>query len=201
MSIVLRSIAAVGALVFFLSVTACAVKESDTGYRLDNAGSSLNFVSVKAADIAEAHTFDSLSGRIDEDGLATLTIDIDSVNTGLEIRDDRMKEFLFDMAAFPEVNVTVQINPATFASIDNGGTQSVEVAAKLDFMGNETELPASLLVTKSGGTIVVTTAKPIILSASNLGLNDGLAKLAELAGGISISKAVPVSFSLRFAKS
>ena len=55
---------------------------------LNNHRSELTFVSTKAIDIAEVHRFDSLAGRIEDNGKAVVTIDLASVDTGIDIRDE-----------------------------------------------------------------------------------------------------------------
>ena len=54
---------------------------------LDNDASTLTFTSIKAGTVAETHTFGELAGSIGADGNASLVIDLDSVDTGIEIRD------------------------------------------------------------------------------------------------------------------
>ena len=61
-------------------------------WQLNNDESSLTFVSTKASTVAEVLTFNSLQGRVTEGGMAELTIDLDSVDTAIELRDQRMVE-------------------------------------------------------------------------------------------------------------
>ena len=67
-------------------------------WTLDNAGSRLSFVSIKATNVAEVHTFDALSGSVGGDGHARVVIQLASVNTLIPIRDERMREMLFQTA-------------------------------------------------------------------------------------------------------
>ena len=55
-------------------------------WTLDADASSLNVVSIKNNSIAEVHRFPDLSGAIGADGEATLSVGLDSVQTGIGIR-------------------------------------------------------------------------------------------------------------------
>lgn len=57
---------------------------------LDSAGSQLHFMSVKADSVAKLHTFRTLSGSLSKSGEAKLIIDLNSVDTYVPIRDERM---------------------------------------------------------------------------------------------------------------
>lgn len=54
--------------------------------------SSINFVSVKANAVAEVSQFKKVAGTIDKQGNVKLSIDLASVDTGISIRDERMKK-------------------------------------------------------------------------------------------------------------
>ena len=54
------------------------------------------------------------------DGAARVEIDLASVNTGVEIRDERMREIFFQVADFPSATVTAQLDPQQFAALDSG---------------------------------------------------------------------------------
>jgi len=71
-------------------------------WTLDNASSQLSFVTVKAQDVAEVHTFSELSGTVWKDGIASVTVQLASVDTLIPIRDERMREVLSIPACFPQ---------------------------------------------------------------------------------------------------
>lgn len=165
---------------------------------LDNESSSLAFVSTKLDHIAEVLSFNQLSGELRADGGASLVIEVDSIDAIFDIRNERMEEHLFHMADFPTISVSAQLDMEAVGAISAGDTTTMPIDAALNLLGTEHQLSAEVLVTNTGEGLVVSTTKPILLSATALGLEEGLVTLAELAGGISISRAVPVSFTLSY---
>ena len=73
-----------------------AATSANAAWQLDGERSALSFVSTKAINIAEVHRFGELSGGVDADGMVNVSINLDSVDTAIELRDDRMKEMLFE---------------------------------------------------------------------------------------------------------
>jgi polyisoprenoid-binding protein YceI len=165
-------------------------------WQLDNAASQLNFISTKASHIAETHTFDELSGTIDDAGKASLIIDLTSVNTGIGIRNERMQSMLFNVVEFPQAEIATAID---LQSVSKTGPTTLPVNATLSLAGATTTVAGEVLVSPSGANAVtVTTIVPIVVSASQLNLQPGIEALREIAGLPSISYSVPVTFSLTF---
>ena len=73
--------------------------------------STFNFVSVKKDTIGEVLHFKKLSGQIDKNGKAGITIDLNSVDTGVQIRDERMREFLFETGKYPSATYQANVDP------------------------------------------------------------------------------------------
>lgn len=165
-------------------------------WQVDTNASSINFVSVKKENIVEAHIFKEFSGTVNEQGVAEIVISTNSVESSVEIRNNRMREFLFETANFPEIKITADVSKLT---MEKNMIQTLP--AMLSLHGVQKEVELNVLVTKaSDNSMVVATAKPVIIKAADYNLDGGVAKLSELMGGISIGKTVPVSFALTFAK-
>lgn len=161
--------------------------------------SMVSFVSVKAGDIAEAHWFKEVSGSIDDDGSASVVIQLASVDTMIPVRDERMREMLFKTDAFPTATLSTRIDMQAMSGIEQGRTRTMATELMLDLNGQEVPLTAEVAVSHAGdSTYIVSSRKPIILNAASVGLIDGIEALREVAGLPSISKAVPVSFVLTF---
>lgn len=168
-------------------------------WTVDGSTSTLSFVTVKNGDVGEAHGFKKLGGSVEPDGTATLTIDLASVDTGVEIRDQRMRDVLFETGIYPEATVTVQLDPASFAKLGIGESITQKLLAKFDLHGMTSDVEADVEVLRAGSDRVeVSTIRPVILDAGSLGLGDGVEKLRNLAGLPTISSAVPVSFSITY---
>jgi polyisoprenoid-binding protein YceI len=170
---------------------------SATQWQINNNESQINFVSTKKVNIAEVHQFDNISGNVSESGEFSLAIDLASVNTGIEIRNNRMKEFLFNVADFPKAMITAELPTGAISQMATGETQPLSVDGFFDLHGNKQEMTFDVLVTKvTESELLVVSAHPIILSVDDYKLAQGVEKLRELAGLPSISHAVPVNFYL-----
>ena len=173
----------------------------DGAWTLDAERSSLSFVSVKAAQVAEVHGFSGLQGAVGADGEASLQIDLATVETNIDIRNERMRDILFEVAEFPEAQVTLSLDPAQFAGLSEGEAMAVSVEATMDLHGASGTVPADLVVTRIADDLVkVETARPVVIAAATYGLAEGLEELATIAGLDSITAQVPVSASLVFAR-
>jgi len=166
-------------------------------WQLDNANSQLNFVSVKAGDIAEVHRFTQLSGSVNAKGEVAVTVHLASVDTLIPLRDERMREFLFETGIFPTASIQGQLELEPYASLDAGESIALPVTLQLDLHGKRVAFVADLLVARlSADRMMITTRAPILLNTEDFEMGAGVLELRELAGLDSISKSVPVSFVL-----
>lgn len=170
------------------------------GWELDNDKSRIDFISVKNAAIAESHHFSRLVGYIGNDGNVSLTIDLDSVETLIPIRNERMREMLFRTADYPTAMVSALVDPAILAAVADGGTISTEVPLKLSLHGVEATVDAAVVVVGEPGSLRVISARPVIISAADYGLGAGVEALRQVAGLANISTAVPVTINLLFTR-
>ncbi len=170
-------------------------------WSLDNDGSNLTYVSIKADEIAEVNSFETLSGTVSADGTASVDIDLASVSTGVDIRDERMRDVFFVVADNPAANVSVEFDAAAFTSMGVGESASTNLSGTLSIKGIEAPFAADVTVTRTGeDSVLVVSNAPVIVEASRFELTGGLAQLQELAGLPSITPVVPVSFSLAFTR-
>ncbi len=171
-------------------------------WQLDSEKSAVRFISIKNGGVAESHSFSSLVGYIDGDGVVQLVIDLDSVETSIPIRNERMRELLFQTAEFPSARVTAQVDPAVLAAVAAGGTVATELELTLSLHGIEQALGVPLLVIGEGdGRLQVLTPEPVLIRAPDFGLAGGVEALRKIAGLESISTAVPVTVHLVFSRS
>lgn len=196
-----------------LGLTACAEQASapaaeqvapltEGAWTLDPADSRLSYVSIKAGEIAEANRFDALAGSVAADGTATLDIDLASVNTGIDIRNERMREIFFDVVGNPKAVVTAKLDPAAFAGLAVGQSITHLLTASVAIKGVEQEIETEVLVTRvSADRVTVVPTAPVIISTDMFELTDELGELRALAQLPSITPAVPVTFTLSFTRS
>lgn len=182
-------------------VAACSAPVASGDWQLDTERSTLSFVSIKSGEIAEAHSFSGLSGSVATDGRAELVIDLDTVETGIDIRNERMREHLFQTDRFATARVTTTLDLAALADLGVGERRSLTLPAVLDLHGMRLDLEADVTVTDiDGRQVLVESRAPVMVHVEDFGLAGGLATLQELAGLPSITPVSPVSFSLLFTR-
>lgn len=167
-------------------------------WSLDNEASSLSFVTVKAEHVAEVHTFDRLTGTIGDSGDVEITIELASVNTLIPIRNERMQEMLFETNMFPEATITGMINIEALTNLEAGASLARQIDFELALHGETVALAADVQITRTAEGVVVSTLKPVVVTADAFALTAGVERLREVAGLPSISRAVPVSFTVVF---
>ena len=188
--LVQRAVFSIAALAFSASASA--------QWSLDLDNSQLSFVTVKAEHIAEVHSFSRLEGQIDAAGNARISIDLSSVETGIAIRNERMQSMLFETGLYPQAAVSAAINTDALSAIAVGEEMALDAQLTLALHGAETVISALLRVTRQADGVRVSTLSPLIITAESVGLVAGVESLREIAGLPSISRTVPVTFSVKF---
>lgn len=183
----------------FLVMCLCLFSSSVFAWQLQPDISTVNFVSVKKDSVGEVHRFKKLQGSIDATGAATLTIALDSVDTGVEIRDQRMREMLFEVTQFPAAVFRTNIDSAAVAALKCGEQVAIGVKGDLALHGKTAPVTADLVITKlADGKLSVISSRPTIITAEAFDLAAGVAKLVAAVNLPAISTAVPVTFALVF---
>lgn len=183
----------------FCVASVAAVMPAYADWQLDNTASSVSLVSVKKNSIAEVHQFHTLAGTISKDGSATLTVDLTSIDSGIEIRDQRMRDYLFEVKKFPAANAKVAFDTKALKALPLASPASWTVDAVLNLHGVELQQKWDLQIVKlSDDKLLVSTVKPVVVDAASFAMQGGVSKLQELASLPSIATAVPVSVNLLF---
>jgi polyisoprenoid-binding protein YceI len=168
-------------------------------WELDNSRSSLDFLSIKNADMAESHHFTEMVGFIGSEGKVQVGIDLNSVETLIPIRNERMREMLFRTVDFPAANISSDVDPNVLAIVTDGGVVTTDVQVILSLHGQQATLSVPVLVSGGEGSVLrVISARPVVVNAGAFALGAGIEALREVAGLQSISTAVPVTFNLVF---
>lgn len=188
-------------LILFYSVYATSNNIGTAAWQLDNSQSTLSFISIKKTDIAEVHHFTELSGDISTQGAITFSIDLNSVRTNIDIRDERMKTILFQTNIFPHATFSAQLPAHALEQLAVGETKVLSLSGELALHGDKAQIETDVVVVQiSPSRLLVTSKEPIIVNAKDFSLVSGIDQLQALAGLPSISNAVPVSFVLMFDK-
>lgn len=161
--------------------------------------SRISFASIKAGEIIEAHYFPDLTGSIDAEGQARLEIDLNAVETKVDIRNQRMREMFFETGEYPTATFTASIDAAEYASLDVGERKAGSIIGTLSLHGQTAELEAPVFVTRiAADRISVESAEPIVVYVDDYGLGDGLEMLRNVANLDAITPSTPVTFTLVF---
>ncbi|MCX4066326.1 YceI family protein [Pseudomonas sp. S1Bt30] len=166
---------------------------------LDNESSRLSFVTTKNTEIADVHRFLVLHGKVDDKGAAQVQVELESVNSGVPLRDERMRNQLFEIKTFPEALISAQINLQPINDLAPGAQLELRLPLSVTLHGKTQAYSAELLATRlDDRRFQVVTLEPVVLHAEDFDLAPGVAALRKAAGLKSISLSVPVGAVLIF---
>ncbi len=176
-----------------------ATAEPPENWSLVPDDSRISFASIKAGEVIETHYFPDLSGGIDAEGAAVLEIDLNAVETKVDIRNERMRDMFFETATYPTATLTTTIDPSEYTGLAIGERRAGTVTGTLSLHGQSAEIEAPVFVTRiAADRISVESAEPIVIFVDDYGLGEGLEMLREVAGLGAITGQSPVTFSLIF---
>ena len=158
-------------------------------WQADADTSAVTFVSTKQSHIREVHEIQRFDVNIKDHKKVSVRLDLASVESGIPIRNDRMREMLFDVAHFRYANLTFEL-PVALNQLK--GTSRVNLNAELDLRGTHAPVQLDLLLSASDGQITASLLKPVIITAQQFGLEKGVDALREIAGLTSIGYSVPI---------
>lgn len=184
---------------FFLLTALLASSSAYAEWRLKNADSNVYYVSTKNVTTSELNYFNTLTGNIDEKGQLNIKINLESVETDVPIRNERVKSMLFEVLSYPKAVITASIDPKKLTELDVGSTYIDTIGFKLNLHGVTQELSTTVKVLKhADGDLLVTPMTPILLNSTLFGFEKGIERLRKIARLESISPTVPVTFNLTF---
>lgn len=173
-----------------------------TAYRVETGQSEVRFVTTKAGlpgagGVTESSRFTRFAGNINAGGKITLDIDLTSVNTGIEIRDERVRTMLFNVKAMPQASFSAQLDPALMSSLPAGTARDIDLQGSLTLANQTRPVVAQLRwIRQSDGSIQAWTRAPIVVDAAQYGLKPGVEALREIVGLNFLSTSAPVSLAL-----
>ncbi|CAI8920287.1 YceI domain-containing protein [Pseudomonas sp. IT-P74] len=182
----------------FLLLASAALSARADWY-LDGESSRLSFVSTKNANVSEVQRFLVLHGKVDPEGLAQVEVELESINSGVPLRDERMRKELFQIDRFPDALITTKIDLRPINDLAPGAQLELRLPLTVDLHGKQHEYNAQLLATRlDDRRFQVVTLEPLVINAEDFDLAPGLESLRNLAGLSAISFSVPVSAVLIF---
>lgn len=190
-------------LIFLMLITSChkntqTKKEADTfqsaQWQLIPELSKLSFLSTKNKTFTEEHTLQFSRGEINSDYGFMAVLDLDSVDTLIPIRDERLRNILFNTKEFPEAKISTTI-PNDFAL-----NQAIELPFRLELHGHSKTMTAIVMVQMADEQLVVINYEPIAINTKDFGMDDAINQLTQIAGLQSIDYTALVDFKLVFEK-
>ncbi|MEM9031049.1 MAG: YceI family protein, partial [Pseudomonadota bacterium] len=170
------------------------------GWTLDAEASVLRFQSVKNLTKVESSGFASFSGAIADDGTARIDIQLDSVDTGIDLRNVRMRFLFFETFEHPTATITARIDPALVRDLVDRRRKTVPVTYTLDLHGISRETTADVAVTMITDSLVsVSSSVPISVATADHDLDNGIRKLQD-AAGVEIVPSATVTFDFVFSR-
>jgi OmpA-OmpF porin, OOP family len=187
------------ALAAVLSLVSSQAFAADPAWLLDPSASILTYQSVKKNTIVETNTIRNISGRIEPDGSAKVEFDLDSVDTGVDLRNVRMRFLFFETYKYPIATMTVKVDPVAFAELPTKRRMTVPLTFTLNLHGVDKELKGDAIVTQLTDTSVSVASKaPIIVKVEDFGLLPNIEKLQQAANVTNIVPTASVSYDFVF---
>ncbi|MEM6312343.1 MAG: YceI family protein, partial [Pseudomonadota bacterium] len=186
----IMSTCAIGALALTTTFASSAVLAGEMVWKIEPENSSIAFASIKNDAIGETHNFDGVSGSVDSEGQVQLEIDLAGVETYIDIRNERMREFVFNN--IPTASLSAEVEMDELSALGVGETTTTDAFGTLSLLGTDVDVDAVLFVMRlSEDKVMVTTDGMAMLNVSDAGLSAGIDKLQEIAGLDSITRVSP----------
>lgn len=166
-------------------------------WRIDNDASAVQFITVKKEHVAEVQHFTAISGSVNQQGKVRFHIELASVDTAISIRDERLRNFLFETDLLPELELLAETDISALRQLPTGTMQTLNFTGELQLHGIYQTIDAELVALKlPDNAIQVSTTKPIMINAANFAMDGGVEYLRELANLSAIGNTVPVYLNL-----
>lgn len=171
-------------------------------WQIHQPASSLTFNTTKSGaagvgGVTETMRFKNFKGGLSGKGQIELTIDLSSVDSGIAIRDERLQNMFWNVAAHPSVSFVGQLSADDMKNIAAGkASNAVMVEGQLTMAGQAKPIKAALQVIPAQHKLYVSTRQPIVINANDFGLNAGVEALRTIMGLNYLSTSAPVTFAL-----
>ncbi|VAW35389.1 hypothetical protein MNBD_GAMMA01-916 [hydrothermal vent metagenome] len=183
-------------LIIFLTIlliSACQQKKTTIQpWILNQDDSSISIIITKNNSVSEVAYFQQFSGRINASGYLEIEIQLDSLETNIPIRNERIEKHLFETELYATTRIHTQLAPKDLTI----GTHTISF--DVDLHGVSAILQADVIVFEQFNKKVVTLHKPLIIDAKTFALQDGIITLKNIAKLQSINFSVPINFILHF---
>lgn len=153
----------------------------------------------KLENTIEKHRFTSIEGNVTKEGDATIKIDLNALDTGIDLRNVRMRFLLFETFKFPSAVVTAKIDKSKLSELATRTRINYSLRVRVDLHGIAKEFDIPVEIARVNDTTVsVSTIKPVEVAAEAFDFTRGIGKLSDAMGGIRIVPSASISFDLTF---
>ena len=164
---------------------------------------SLTFLSSKINQqlnsVTEQSQFTSSHAMLDKQGNFKMMVDLNSVQTNIEIRDQRIKDWVFQTAQFAMAEITGKVDMNVIHQLQLGESISFKQPLMLHIHGKELPIEAHLSSQRTqADKIMVSTLSPVVLDTKAMDMSQGVMQLVEVMGLKTIVEQIPVSFHAEF---
>lgn len=150
-------------------------------------------------DITESGNLTQYSALFNKQGQLRLEINLNGVDTGILIRNQRIKDWLFEVNDFETATITAQLDAEQINQLALNQSIQLSQPITLEFHGIKTNMTANLSVTRTQpNVLLVKTTEPIFIKIDDFGLMGGLKKLTDVMMLAKIGSDIPVTFSGEF---
>ena len=145
--------------------------------------------------ITEQSSFTANKSQLDAEGNFTMNIDLSSVKTNIGLRDQRLKDWVFETGQFANAEISGKVEMSAINKLQEGEAISLQQPLLINIHGKKINFNANLSIQRNmNNKITVSTRTPVILDIKQMGMTEGVARMVEVMGLSSIVEQVPVSF-------
>ncbi|WP_337108429.1 OmpA family protein [Mesorhizobium salmacidum] len=168
-------------------------------WTLDPDASVLTYQSVKKNTIVETNKIRNITGSLNSAGDAKISFNLNSVDTGVDLRNVRMRFLFFETFKYPTAELRAKVDPAAFADLPAKRRIKATLPFRLSLHGVDKDLEASVVVTMISDTQVsVASEAPVAVHVEDFGLLPNVDKLQQAANVTNIVPTASVSFDFVF---
>ncbi len=154
----------------------------------------------KLQGVVEKHEFTSIDGNVSRNGDVSIRIDLNTLDTGIDLRNVRMRFLLFETFKFPTAEITAKLDKSKLAELPTRSRISYTLPARVNLHGIVKDFEIPVTIARINNTTVnVSTIRAVEVSAETFDFMRGMAKLSDAQGGIRIVPAASITFDLTFA--
>lgn len=182
-------------IIFIVLLTSSCLQhkvEKSKSWVLNPEYSSISIITTKNNKVSEVSEFKIFSGKINSSNYLSIEIDLQSLETNIPIRNERIQKHLFQTEIFPTADIHVQLKPEDLTA----GVH--HITFDVDLHGVSGILQAEFMVIEQHGNKVITLHKPLIIKAESFNLENGITTLKNIAKLQSIDFTVPIHIVLSF---